>query len=151
MGGHRGSDSKIILGSGKRSAKIKRDLRGKMKRATATGVATAAVEVVAMSNPGVAAAYAAYKLAKFAYPIVKEGVKEYIKTGDKDKAVEKMEKKAAVQIVEKVKEKAVEHIVNATWETTKSATGMKTDETTDKAVTSAVSTTVNELIENDKK
>lgn len=151
MGGHRGSSSKVVLGAGVNVSRTKRDLRKRMVDASATSVATTAMEAIVVNpDPTVTALYAAYKFAKFFYPIAETGVDEYTKTGDAGTATNKMIEKAGEQVIKKAKEKGVEAVVNAAWASAKRSSKIETDTNIDTAVTTAVTETMRVLIKNEQ-
>lgn len=138
MGGREGGGVSIVIGQGKR---IK--LGKKIENAAPEIVANAAAEAVLTSTPALSSLYLAYRVVQFMYPIVKEGVKEYDKTGDVNKAVEAGAKEAIKQTANIVVEKSVEGV----YEKIKTQTGIKTDHVMDTIITSIVSDTINEVRE----
>jgi len=106
-------------------------------------------EVLAATNPTIAALYTAYKVAKFFYPIVKEGAKEWDKTRDKDRAVKKMAEETVKQTGKAVLEASVDAVVGATYKTAVDSSGIKTNKIIDTLVTSVASNVIEEVVEGD--
>jgi len=146
MGSRKGPSAHAILGSGKGATRTQTQLQRKLKDASTKAVAEAAFKAVATINPTIEALYLAYKVAKFTYPIVKEGLKEYNNTGDKDKAVDKMKEETVKQIGREIKDAAVDTMVSASVDAVKSAANISTDKAADTFVKTAVSETINGMI-----
>ena len=146
MGSRRGPSAHTILGSGKGATRTQTQLQKKLKDTSTKAVAEAAFKAVATTNPTVGALYLAYKVAKFTYPIVKEGVKEYNNTGDKDKAINKMKEETVKQVGREIKAAVVDTMVGASVDAVKSAANMSTNEATDTFVKTAVSETISGMI-----
>src|SRR2546426_11170734 len=111
MGGRSGPSNRKILGSG-RGRKSNAGLEDKLLSGGTKVVANAAFQAAAMSNPVISAVYVAYETAKFTYPIFKKGVEEYHKTGDGNRALEKMGEETIKQTGKKVVENSVGNIVS---------------------------------------
>ena len=146
MGSRKGPSAHKILGSRKDATRNQAQLQRKLKGNSAKDVAEAAFKAAAKANPIIEALYVVYKVAELTHPIVKKGVEEYQKTGDKDKAVDKMKEETLRQSGKKIKEAVVETIVGTTTDTVKDAAGIVTGKTTDTFVKAAVSKAINEVI-----
>jgi len=145
MGGRKGPSSHKIL-KGKGAPRAQANVQRKLRSAPSQVVAKAAFKAAATMDPTIGALYLAYKVAQYTYPIVKEGVKEYAKTGDKDAAVEKMKDKTVDQVGKAVKEKAVEVIVGVAVDDVKDVSGIVVEKAADTFVKAAVSETIKEMI-----
>ena len=146
MGGRRGSSISSILGQGRSASRARSEIQNKLEKAPPEAVAAATIQVVAMAHPAVAALYAAYKVAKFMYPIVKEGVETYEKTGDKDKAVEKMKEETIKQTAKTITSAAISTVVGAGVDQVAQAAGGTVDNTTNTFVKTAVSEAIDEVV-----
>jgi len=146
MGSRRGPSAHKILGSGKGATRSQTQLQRKLKDASTKAVAEAAFKATATTNPTIAALYLAYKVAKFTYPIVNKGVEEYARTGDKDKAIDKMKEETVKQVGREIKEAVVETIVGNSIDSVKDTANITADKTTDTFVKTAVFGTINEMI-----
>src|SRR2546425_2238366 len=129
MGGRSGPSSRQILGPGRRGRSASSSLDQKLLHGGASVVANAAFQAAAVSNPVIGAAYAAYEVAKFTYPIFKKGVQEYQKTGDRDRAVEKMGEETVKQTGKTLVESAVGNVVGAAVDGAMKNANLKADET----------------------
>lgn len=147
MGGRSGRAAHELIGSGPSAARSKKDIQRKLKDGSPKIAAETVLKAAATQNPAVTVLYCAYEAAKFTYPIVKKGIDTYEKTGDKDRAVDKMKAETVKQVGKKIKETAVETIVSAAWNGAKNSSGVQTDTITDTIVTSAVSGVINEVIQ----
>jgi hypothetical protein len=146
MGSRRGQSAHAILGSGKGATRAQTQLQKKLKDATTKAVVEASFKTVASTNPTIGALYLAYKAAKFTYPIAKSGLQEYRRTGDKDKALDKMKEATAKQVGREIKDAVVDTMVGVSVDAAKSAAKVSTTEAADTFVKTAVSETISELI-----
>lgn len=148
MGGRKGSSISVMAGGGGGVGSIhaRHEIEHKLEKAPPKAVAEAAVAYIATTNPAVAALYIAYKVAKFAYPIVEKGVKTYERTGDKEKAIEKMKEETIKQTAKEVVSTAVSTVVGANVEHVEQVAGVTVDKATNTFVETAISETINETI-----
>jgi|SRR5438094_505630 len=146
MGGRSGPSNRQILGSG-RGRKSTARLEDKLLSGGAKVVANAAFQTAAASNPVIGAAYLAYEAAKFTYPIVKKGVDVYQKTGDRDRALEKMSEETVKQAGKKVVETAVGNVVNTAVDGAIKNANINADKTATTFVKAALTETIGNLIE----
>ena len=147
MGGRSGPSARQILGPRKRGRRKGSGLEGKLASGGASIVANAAFQAAAVGNPVIGAAYLAYEAAKFTYPIAKKGVEEYEKTGNKDKAIEKMREETIKQVGKKVVDKAVSSLVGTAVDGAVRNANIKVDETATVFVKAAVTEAINKVIE----
>lgn len=146
MGGRSGSSSVSIMGSGIAARRARADIRTKLERAPPEAAAEAAVQALAISHPAIAALYAAYKVAKFIYPIVGEGMKTYEKTGDKEQAVNAMKNEVIKQTAKEIVSATVSTVVGVAVDRAEEAAKITIDKTTDTFVKAAISEIANEVI-----
>jgi hypothetical protein len=146
MGSRRGPSAQQILGSGASSARNQTQLQKKLRDASSRAVAEAAFQAVAQSNPTIATLYLAYRAAKFTYPIVKKGVEEYRKSGDKEKAIDKMKEETVKQVGREMAGAAVDVIVGNSVDAVKDTAKITLDKPVDTFVREAISGTISEMI-----
>jgi hypothetical protein len=144
MGGRKGSSAKRLLGKG--GSIHQSNIQRKLKNGSAEVVAEAVVAALATSNPAIAAAYLAYRVVKFAAPIIEKGSKEYDKSHDKDRAKEKMKEELVKQTGREVRDAAVGAVVGAAVDSTKVTANIKTNEIADTFVKEAISGTISEVL-----
>lgn len=147
MGGRSGPSASRILGPGGRGRKRSPSLERKLAHGSSSVVAIAAFQASAVTNPVIGAAYAAYEAAKFTYPIVKKGIEEYRRTGDRDRAIEKMGEETAKQVGRTIVENAVGSVVSSAVDEALRNANIKADETATTFVKAAVAETINRVIE----
>lgn len=104
---------------------------------------------VAATNPVTAALYAAYTVAKYAYPIVKAGVQEKLRTGDSDKAVEAMKNETVKQVGKAAVDATVSAVSGAVVEGAAKSAGVSMTEPAKKFVSAAVSEAIEEMVEHE--
>lgn len=147
MGGRSGPSVTTILGKSERARRARRQVNYGLKEKSSKVAAEVTFKTLAVTNPAVASLYATYEAAKFVYPIVKKGIETYERTGDSNKAIEKMSEETVKQTGRVIKEAAVEAVVETAYGRTKQAYGIKADKIVDKFVTSAISGAINEAVE----
>jgi hypothetical protein len=147
MGSRKGASAKSIWGSRPVASKNQTHLQQKLRDASSKAVAETAFQAVAQSNPTVGALYLAYRVAKFTYPIVKDGVEEYAKTGDTNKALEKMKEETVKQVGNEVKGAIIDTIIGSSVDAVRDSAHIAVNETTSTFVKTAISETISELIE----
>lgn len=150
MGSRKGSSTQNLLG--KRKRRVQADLQSKLKRAPPKVVAESAFAAIATASPSIAAAYLAYRVAKFIVPVIEKGAKEYNGTGDKEKAKEKMKEEIVKQTGKEIRDAAIGTVVGAAMDSANvPSTGSsdKAEEAAKKFVEEAVSGTISEVLENE--
>lgn len=148
MGGRSGlSTGKTGGGGGGGSAA---DIRKHLIKSSPEISAEIVMEVLSASSPAIAALYVAYKVVKFIYPIAKKGAEEYEKTGDKDRAVQKMAEETIKQTGKEIVKKTVEIAVKTSYSAVVKSNNLKTDKTIDTIVTAVVSKVTEKVIEGAK-
>jgi hypothetical protein len=90
--------------------------------------------------------YAAYQVASYTYPIAKEGIKEYSKSGDKDLAVDKMKEETIRQTGRAVTDATVDAVAGAAVRGAMSSAKVPGNQTITAFVQTAVSETISEAI-----
>lgn len=145
MGGRRGGSVQRLLGSGGGGAGAG-SIGSKLERGTGEAVATAAFAAIATANPAVAIMYAAYQVASYTYPIAKEGIKEYNKSGDKDQAVEKMKQETVRQTGKAVTDVTVDAVAGSAVRGAMKSAKIPGNEAITSFVQTAVSDTISEAI-----
>lgn len=151
MGSRRGASSHAILGSGSGARSSQVELQRKLRNAPPKAVAEKAFQTAAMLNPTIGAAYLAYQAGTFAYPIVKKGLQEYAKTGDKDKAIEKVAEETAKQAGIQAREKTVETTVSFAVDVAAKAAHIPRNKVTEEFAKDAISDTINDAIDESQK
>ena len=150
MGGRRGGSRQRILGSGGGGSGGGGGGGGsigrKLEKGTSEAVATAAFAAIATANPAVAIMYTAYQAASYTYPIAKEGIKEYTKSGDKEQAVEKMKAETIRQTGKAVTDLTVAAVAGAAVRGAMSSAKVTGNQTITTFVQTAVSETISEAI-----
>jgi hypothetical protein len=152
LGGRRGGSRQRILGSGGGSGRGGGGGGGggsigkKLEKGTGEAVATAAFAAIATANPAIAIMYAAYQVASYTYPIAKEGIKEYNKSGDKDQAVEKMKQETIRQTGKAVTDATVDAVAGAAVRGAMGSAKVAGNQTITSFVQTAVSETISEAI-----
>jgi len=125
--------------------------RGRLEDVLRTGsaraVAGVAIAAIAATNPVTAALYAAYTVAKYAFPIVKAGVEEKMRTGDSDRAVEAMKEETVKQVGRATVDATVSAVSDAVVDGAVKSTGLEVTEPAKKFVSAAVSEAISELVE----
>jgi hypothetical protein len=91
--GRQGPQVKEITGPRGIAKDDRARLEDTLRTGSARAVAGVAIAAVATTNPVTAAVYVAYTVAKYAFPIVKAGVEEKMRTGDNDRAIEAMKER----------------------------------------------------------
>lgn len=147
MGSRKGPSTHEILSPSKYASRAQSRIQRKLEGAAAKGVAEAAFKAVAENDTTVGALYFAYKVAKFTYPIAKKGVEEYDKTGNKEKAIDKMKSETVKQVGKEIRGTAVETVVGAAINGVKDAANIVIEKPVDMFIKTAVSETINEMIE----
>lgn len=147
MGGRSGPSTRTITG-GSGGASTRR-IKTRLDKASSKIAAEVVFEVMASTNPSIAALYLAYKVTKFVKPIVEEGAKEYRRTGDVDKATEKMAKETVKQTGKEIVKESIGVVVNETYVQTVQNTGVERNPVVDKVVTSTASKVIEEIVVGD--
>jgi hypothetical protein len=145
--GRQGPQVREIVGTRGMSREKKGSLEGALKTGGARAVAGAAIAAVAATNPVTAALYAAYTVAKYAYPIVKAGVEEKVRTGDSDKAVEAMKDETVKQVGRAAVDATVSAVSDAVVDGAVKSAGIAVPEPAKKFVSAAVSEAIEEMVE----
>ncbi len=138
MGGRLVPKSSGFIGGGAVSRSATRQINKKIKEHAPEAAAEITMKTIATTNPTVAALYIAYRVGKFMYPIVKEGVKKYEKTGDSDKAVDKMKEETVKQVGREVKDAVIGAVVQTAYAGAISQANVRPNETINTLVTSAI-------------
>ncbi len=147
--GRQGPQVREIVGPRGMSKDAKGTLEEALRTGTTKAVAGAAVAAVAATNPVTAALYAAYTVAKYAYPIVKAGVQEKLRTGDSDKAVEAMKNETVKQVGKAAVDATVSAVSGAVVEGAAKSAGVSMTEPAKKFVSAAVSEAIEEMVEHE--
>lgn len=145
MGGRRGGSRKKILGSGGGGGGGG-SIGRKLEKGTSKSVAIAAFAAIATANPAVAIMYAAYQVATYTYPIAKEGISEYSKSGDSERAVDKMKQETIRQTGKAVTDATVDAVAGAAVRGAISSTGIAANQTATTFVQTAITETISEAI-----
>ena len=145
--GRHGPQVREVVGPRGMSKDAKGSLEGALRTGGAKAVAGAAVAAVAATNPVTAALYAAYTVAKYAYPVVKAGVEEKVRTGDTDRAVEAMKEETVKQVGRAVVDATVSAVSDAVVNGAVEATGVPVTDSAKKFVAAAVSEALEEMVE----
>jgi len=142
MGGRSGPKTRNVTSKGS-SKQINRDITQSSSELTFDIF----MQVISATNPAIAALYTAYKVTKFVYPIVTEGVKEYNKTKDGNKTVEKMAVETAKQSVKEIEGKAIDMTVKTAYSAAVKSSNVKTNPVVDTIVTSVMSEIAEQVFE----
>jgi hypothetical protein len=145
--GRQGPQVREIVGPRGMSRDAKGSLEEALRTGTSRAVAGAAIAAVAATNPVTAALYAAYTVAKYAYPIVKAGVQEKVRTGDSDKAVEAMKRETVKQVGKATVDATVSAVSAAVVDGAVKSAGVSITEPAKKFVSTAVSEAIEEMVE----
>ena len=154
MGGRRGGSRQELLGKGKGGRAGTGSGGGggdgsvskKLEKEGSKAVAVAAFAAAAQAVPVVGILYAAYQVAKYTYPIAKEGVAEYSRTGDSDRAVQAMAKETVRQTGKAAVDATVSSVAGAATHGALRAAGIKADKTATTFVQAAVSEVIGDAI-----
>lgn len=155
MGGRRGGSRQQLLGKGGRRGGGGGGGGGeggggsvtkKLEKEGSNAVAIAAFAAAAQAVPVVGILYAAYQVGKYTYPIAKEGVAEYARTGDSNRAVEAMAKETVRQTGKAVVEATVSSVAGAATHGALGSAGIKADKTATTFVQAAVSQVIGDAI-----
>lgn len=145
--GRHGPQVREIIGPRGISKDDKGRLEDTLRTGSASAVAGAAIAAVATAHPVTAALYAAYVVARYAYPIVKAGIEEKAKTGDSDKAVEAMAKETVNQAGKAAVDATVSAVSGAVIDGAAKSTGIQMSEPAKTFVSTAVSEAIGDLIQ----
>jgi hypothetical protein len=150
LGGRQGGSSSEILGkgrSGSRKRKAReRNLEARLEKGTSKAVAVATFAAIAEVNPAVGILYAAYQVADYTYPIVREGALEYSKTGDSEKAMDKMRDETFRQTKRVVRDTAIDALTGVAVHGAMNSRGIATNPVVTTFVETAISETIKEVI-----
>lgn len=144
--GRQGPQVKTIVGPHGVGGRERQDLETALKTGSAKMVAGAAIAAIAATNPVTAALYLAYRVAKYALPIAKEGIATKLKTGDSDQAVEAMKEETVKQVGKAAVDATVSAVSDAVVDGAVNATGVHATEPAKKFVSEAVSEAISEVI-----
>ena len=145
--GRQGPQVREIVGTRGMSKEQKGSLEAALRTGGARSVAGAAIAAVAATNPVTAGLYAAYTVAKYAYPVVKVGVEEKVRTGDSERAVEAMKDETVKQVGKAVVDATVSAVSDAVVDGAVKSTGIAVSEPAKKFVSAAVSEAIGEMVE----
>ena len=161
MGGRRGGSRKTILGSGGGGGSTGGN-RGhvvpggggggggsigkKLEKGTTQAVAEAAFAAVATANPAVGVMYAAYQVASYTYPIAKQGMSEYSRSHNTDRAVDKMKRETVGQTGRAVTDATVDAVAGAAVRGAMSSAGVGSNKVATTFVQAAITETISEVI-----
>ena len=150
MGGRGGGSKSEILGKGrscsKKQIERERTLQRQLQRGSSKVVAIAAFAAIAEVNLAVGILYAAYQVADYTYPIVREGALEYSKTGDRDRAQEKMRDETYRQTKRFVRDTAIETVTGVAVHGAINSKGVEINPAATKFIETAISETIKEVI-----
>jgi hypothetical protein len=146
MGGRSGPSSRRILGSPRRSGTKGDQLSRTLETKGTEVAANVAFQTAAAANPVIGAVYVAYQAAQFTYPIVKKGVQEYERSGDAQKAIDKMAQETVRQVGKTILESSVSGVVGAAVDGAMKGVNITPDSTTATLVKAAITETINEVI-----
>lgn len=155
MGGRRGGSRQELLGKGKggRGGGSGGSAGGgggsvgkKLEQEGSKAVAVAAFAAAAQAVPVVGILFAAYQVAKYTYPIAKEGVTEYARTGDSDRAVQAMAKETVHQTGKAAVDATVSSVAGAATHGALGAAGIKADKTATTFVQAAITQIIGDAI-----
>jgi len=150
LGGRGGGSKEEILGKGsgrsKKQLAKERTLQRQLEKGTSKAIAIAAFAAIAEVNPAIGILYAAYQVAEYTYPIVREGAKEYSRSGDKDKAQEKMRDETFRQTKKFVRDTAIETVTGVAVHEAVTSSGVSITPAATKFVETAISETIKEVI-----
>jgi hypothetical protein len=161
LGGRRGGSRKTILGSGGGGGGRRSNGRGggagatgggggsigkKLEKGTTQAVAVAAFAAVATANPAVGVMYAAYQVASYTYPIAKQGMSEYSRSHNTDRAVDKMKSETIHQTGRAVTDATVDAVAGAAVRGAMSSVGVGSNKVATTFVQTAVTETISEVI-----
>lgn len=106
----------------------------------------AAFAAVATANPAVGVIYAAYQVASYTYPIAKQGMSEYSRSHNSDKAINKMKQETIHQTGRAVTDATVDAVAGAAVRGAMSSAGMGGNRVATTFVQTAVTETLSEVI-----
>lgn len=104
MEGREGPSYTSLFGSGKAGHKQNQSVQTAIESGSAQATASVVIGAIAATHPLIGALYAAYQISQYVAPIAKAGLEEKIRSGDTDKAVDKMGKEAVRQGMELIKD-----------------------------------------------
>jgi hypothetical protein len=159
LGGRRGGSRKTILGSGGGGGGGGRgrghssagsggggSIGQKLEKGTTQAVAVAAFAAVATANPAVGVMYAAYQVASYTYPIAKQGMSEYSRSHNTDRAVDKMKHETIHQTGRAVTDATIDAVAGAAVRGAMSSAGVGSNKVATTFVQTAVTETISEVI-----
>jgi hypothetical protein len=159
MGGRRGGSRQELLGKGRggRGGGGRGSGGGgggggggsvgkKLEQEGSKAVAVAAFAAAAQAVPVVGILFAAYQVATYTYPIAREGVMEYSRTGDSDRAVQAMAKETVRQTGKAVVDATVSSVAGAATHGALGAAGIKADKTATTFVQAAVTQVIGDAM-----
>lgn len=124
-----------------------RGLQQKLEKEMVKIAAASAVQAITVSFPLASLLYTAYLVAKFAYPIIKTGIKTYLKTGDTDAAFMSMAGQAIRQCIGLLVGTVVDYVTGSTVDYVQAATNIKIGNTAYVAAKEAASDVVEDTID----
>jgi len=145
MGGRRSPQTKKLVGSGSNSSETINTIKNSLDKKESEIAAKAIVAALATTNPMIAAAYTAYKVAEFIYPIAEKGVEKYEKTHNEEKALDAMKKETIKQTGKEIAGYTVGCTTGMCLEKLNES-GLKTSEPINAAISEAASETIKEVI-----
>ncbi len=144
MEGRSGPSYTSYLGGGSGGRRQNRNVQTAIGSGSAQATASVVIGAIAATHPLIAMLYAAYQVSQYVAPIAKVGIEEKLKSGDTDKALDKMGREAVHQGMELLKDKTVETIVGQVVD---KSTGGTLTKTAKDVVASAASEVIEELID----